>query len=263
MANYISLYSGSSGNCSVIEENGKFILIDVGKSARQTNTALKSIGLDNKNLQGIFISHEHQDHIAGLKVFLKNLDVPVYSNAFSLNYIQKNDLIPPHIKTYDTVFSGVEIGDLFIKGFETPHDSDACTGFRVFSKKGSSMALATDLGSVTDEVYNNLKGNDLVVLESNYDENMLLAGEYPYFLKRRILSDNGHLSNLQASETALKLIKDGLSNLRFCHLSNNNNLPSLALSQLASLAHQKGIKIDNEIKVSVNIRNDISLKIEF
>ncbi len=263
MANYISLYSGSSGNCSVIEDNGKFILIDIGKSARMTNTALKSLGLDTKNLQGVFISHEHQDHVAGLKVFLKNLDVPVYSNAFSLNYIQKNDLIPSHIKTYDNVFQGVEMGDLFVKGFETPHDSESCTGFKIFTKEGKSMALATDLGNVTKEVYDNLKGNDFVVLESNYDENMLLAGEYPYFLKRRILSDSGHLSNLQASQTALDLLQDGLCNLRFCHLSNNNNLPSLALSQLADLAHKKGIRLEKEIKVSVNARHEISPVIAF
>ncbi len=263
MANYISLYSGSSGNCSIIEENGNFILIDIGKSARLTNNALTSIGLDIKKLQGIFISHEHQDHVAGLKVFLKKLDVPVYSNTFSLNHMKINDLIPKHIKTYDNVFSGVNVGDFYIKGFETPHDAASCTGFKVVSKKGKSLALATDLGHVTDDVYNNLKGNDVVVLESNYDENMLLAGEYPYFLKTRILSDTGHLSNLQASNTALNLIKDGLTNLRFCHLSNNNNMPSLALSQLASLAHQKGMKIEKDVLVSVNQRHDISPKIEF
>ncbi len=263
MANYISLYSGSSGNASVIEENGKFILIDIGKSARFTNNALKSIGLDIKNLQGVFISHEHSDHIAGLKVFLKNIDVPVFSNAFSLNYLEKNDLIPKHIKTSDKVFSGVNLGDFSIKGFTTPHDSESCTGFKVVSKKGKSLALATDLGMVTDEVYNNLKGNDIVVLESNYDENMLLAGEYPYYLKRRILSDSGHLSNLQASTTALKLLNDGLLNIRFCHLSNNNNAPSLVLSQLAALAHEKGINLKREIEVSINPRHDISKKIEF
>ncbi len=263
MANYISLYSGSSGNCSVIEENGKFILIDIGKSARLTNNALNSLGLDIKNLQGVFVSHEHQDHVAGLKVFLKKLNVPVYSNAFSLNYMGINDLIPKHIKTHDDVFSGVEVGDFFVKGFETPHDAASCTGFKVTSKKGKSLALATDLGHVTQDVYNNLKGNDVVVLESNYDENMLLSGEYPYFLKTRILSDTGHLSNLQASDTALHLIKDGLTNLRFCHLSNNNNMPSLALAELASLAHKKDMKIQKEVMVSVNARHDVSPKIEF
>ena len=98
MANYISLYSGSSGNCSVIEQNGKFIIIDIGKSARITANAIKELGLDMKNLQGVLISHEHSDHVSGLKVFLKKLDVPVYSNCATLDYLADYDLVPAHIR---------------------------------------------------------------------------------------------------------------------------------------------------------------------
>ena len=116
MANYISLYSGSSGNCSVIEDNGKFILIDVGKSARITTNAIRDIGLDLKNLQGVLVSHEHSDHISGLKVFLKKLNVPVYSSTATLDYLADNDLVPAHIQLEDMTYAGHNIGEFFVKG---------------------------------------------------------------------------------------------------------------------------------------------------
>ncbi len=265
MANYISLYSGSSGNCSVIEENGKFMLIDIGKSARITNNALKELGLDVKNLQGILISHEHSDHISGLKVFLKKLNVPVYSNAATLDFIADNDLVPPHIQLEDMTFAGHNIGDFFVKGFETPHDSLSCMGFNIHTKKDTRMTMATDLGCVTQNILNQFIGTDLAVLESNYDERMLKDNEnYPYYLKTRISSNRGHLSNIQFSLSAIEIIKSGVKKFHLCHLSDNNNTPSTAVSQFSLTAMENNIDIHKDLEIlKANRRHEITLPTEF
>jgi len=263
MARYISLYSGSSGNCSVVEEDGKFILIDMGKSARLTNKALTDLGLDIKNLQGILVSHEHTDHTSGLKVFLKNLKVPLYTGAATLDYMQDRLLVPAHIEMQDLSFTGADIGPFHVTGFETPHDSVGCLGFRIHTDKGSKMSIATDLGMVTDNIFENLSGVDLAVVESNYDVQMLKEGPYPYYLKTRIASNRGHLSNAQSSQVTLRLIESGIDKIQLCHLSNNNNTPSLALGQVAATALANGIKIADHVQVKVNRRHEITDATEF
>lgn len=265
MAQYISLYSGSSGNCSLVVDNGRFVIIDMGKSARLTTKAIQSVGLDIKNLQGVLISHEHSDHIAGLKVFLKKLQVPVYSNVATLDYLACNDLVPEHIALEDIGFGGTNIGDFFIKGFDTPHDSAGCMGFNIHTDKGTRMTMATDLGRVTEEILTHFKGTDLAVIESNYDDQMLKENEnYPYFLKTRISSDRGHLSNKQSSEAVVEMLKSGVNKLHLCHLSNNNNTPSTALSQLALVAMRENIEIDpKQTMVKANRRHEITLPTDF
>lgn len=265
MANYISLYSGSSGNCSVIEENGRFIMIDIGKSARMTTNALKELGLEIKNLQGILISHEHSDHISGLKVFLKKLDVPVFAAAPTLDYLADWDLVPGHIQLEDMTFAGHNIGDFFVKGFETPHDSASCMGYNIHTQSGTRMTMATDLGTVTDDILYHFCGTDLAVLESNYDEQMLRENEnYPYYLKTRIASNRGHLSNVQFSNAAVKIIESGVKKFHLCHLSNNNNTPSTALSQFALTALAKGIDIKGDLEVvKANRRHEITQPTQF
>ncbi len=263
MARYISLYSGSSGNCSVVEENGKFILIDMGKSARLTNKALTELGLDIKNLQGILVSHEHTDHVAGLRVFLKNLRVPVYTGVQTADYLTYSGLLPAHTEIFDADYSGFDVGDFHITGFETPHDSLCCMGYRITTGKGSKMSIATDLGVVTEEIYNNLANVDLAVVESNYDVQMLKDGPYPYYLKSRIASNRGHLSNEQSARTTLRLIESGVGKIQLCHLSNNNNTPSLALGQLQKAAIDSGFNIGNHVQVKVNRRHEITSDTEF
>lgn len=265
MANYISLYSGSSGNCSVVEENGKFIIIDIGKSAKLTTAALKDAGLEIKNLQGVLISHEHSDHIAGLKVFLKKLNVPVFSSADTLDYLADNDLVPAHIQLEDLTFAGHNIGDFFVKGFETPHDSVSCMGFNIHTQKGTRMTMATDLGFVTEDILQQFLGTDLAVLESNYDEAMLRENiNYPYYLKTRISSNRGHLSNVQFSDAAVRIIESGVKKLHLCHLSNNNNTPSTALSQLAVSTMARGIDITKELEtVKANRRHEVTAATDF
>ena len=220
MARYISLYSGSSGNCSVVEKDGKFILIDVGKSAKITNAALKDAGLDIKNLQGVLVSHAHTD-------------------VRCMNY------------------SGENLGDFFVTGFDTPHDSAGCMGFRVHTE-GSQMAIATDLGHITENILHNLSNTDLTVIEANYDNRMLADGPYPYYLKERIDSDYGHLSNIQSGLAISKLVEKGAKQIQLCHLSQTNNTPTTALTSIAATAKNVGIVFDKDVKVRVNSRNSVT-----
>ncbi|MEG1800746.1 MAG: MBL fold metallo-hydrolase, partial [Oscillospiraceae bacterium] len=259
------LYSGSSGNCSVVEENGRFIIIDMGKSARLTTKAIQDAGLEIKNLQGILISHEHSDHIAGLKVFLKKLKVPVYSNAATLDYLADNDLIPGHIDMQDMDMGGTNIGDFFIKGFATPHDSVGCMGFSIYTSRDTRMTMATDLGCVTPEILTQFKGAQLAVIEANYDEFMLSENEnYPRYLKLRIASNRGHLSNVQCSQAVTELLENGAKKLHLCHLSNNNNTPSTALTQMAVAAREKNIDLAKDVEVfKANRRHEITTPTDF
>lgn len=263
MARYISLYSGSSGNCSVVEEGGKFILIDMGKSAKLTAGCLKELGLEMKNLMGILVSHEHTDHIAGLKVFLKNTDVPLYTGAATADFLTDRMLVPGHIQIEDLNFARAQIGPFQVYGFDTPHDSVGCLGFRIHTEGGSSISIATDLGFVSQGIFDNLRGVDLAVVESNYDEKMLREGPYPYYLKTRISSNSGHLSNRQSSYTALRLIEGGVGKIQLCHLSNNNNTHRLALGAIDSTAASLGIKIDGNVQIKVNSRHSITPPTEF
>lgn len=263
MAKYISLYSGSTGNCSVVEEDGKFILIDMGKSARYTNNALNTLGLDLKNLQGILVSHEHSDHIAGLKVFLKKVKVPVFTNAATADYMIEHTMLPDDVQINNIDLSGVNIGNFHIVGFDTPHDSVGCMGFRIHTDKGSSMSIATDLGFVSENIFKNLCDVNLSVVESNYDVQMLKNGPYPYYLKTRVSSNSGHLSNVQSSQTTVRLIENGVKKIQLCHLSENNNTPRLALGQVAITAVSSGINIEKDVQVKTNRRSDITLPTEF
>jgi phosphoribosyl 1,2-cyclic phosphodiesterase len=253
LARYISLYSGSSGNCSLVESDGKFIIIDMGKSARMTKKAICDVGLDLSGLLGIFVSHEHTDHVSGLNVFLKKTKVPLFTNPYSLEYLRDNCLIPGDSEAYTMGLESITIGPFKVNGFFVPHDSEGCMGYRV-STGSSTMAIATDIGCVTSETYGHLTGADLVVLESNYDDKMLREGPYPYSLKYRIGSNNGHLSNIECANTILRLMGDGAKKFRLCHLSRTNNTPVIALTQIHKAASSQGIELPKNLDIKVNRR---------
>ena len=150
-----------------------------------------------------------------------------------------------------------------MKGFETPHDSVCCMGYRIATAKGRKMSIATDLGCVTEEIYNNLRNVDLAVVESHYDVQRLKEGPYPYYLKSRIASNRGHLSNEQSAQTTLRLIESGVNKIQLCHLSNNNNTPSLALERVRKAAVDSGVIIGDDVQVKVNRRHEITTDTEF
>ena len=220
--------SGSSGNCLLLSGSGTHILIDAGISMRRIQQSLARSDLSMREIGGVLITHEHSDHISGLKMLIKHCAPPIYAPRTVANRLR--GCLPEaegllHVIPVNEAFN---IGSLTVTAFHTPHDTDESVGYRVEGE--GIFALATDMGHVTEEVFSALSGADTVLIESNHDEEMLRYGPYPIYLKRRILSDRGHLSNACCAELSRKLALGGTRRIILGHLSRENNTPALALS---------------------------------
>lgn len=244
MTAFQPLYSGSSGNCSLVKggvcASGGALLIDAGVSCRAILAALEQANILPRQLSGILITHEHVDHIKGLAVFTKRFKTPVYASLEVLEYLQDGGYISPDCPLYE-LSSPMEVGGMLVTPFDTPHDSVHSLGFRIDTPKGSSIGVATDLGTVTDQVRAGLIGCDVAMLESNYDNTMLECSSYPYYLKRRIMSGKGHLDNLDCAGELAELVKLGSRRFVLCHLSRENNIPELALQTVYARLAEEGI----------------------
>lgn len=221
--------SSSSGNCLLLSDGGTNILLDAGISMRRVEKALENINLTMREIGGVLITHEHSDHISGLKMLMKHYDFPVFAPSTVANHLR--GLLPDIDErlVYVPVGQYFQLGTLRVMAFHTSHDTPESVGYR-FEGRGS-FALATDTGCVTDEVYRGLLGAKAVLIESNHDEQMLCDGPYPVYLKRRILSDHGHLSNAHCARLARALAENGCETIVLGHLSTQNNLPRLALEE--------------------------------
>lgn len=225
MARIYPLFSSSKGNATFIGNQNGGILIDAGVSCKRLCDALRLNDISPEAVQGIFITHTHSDHIAGLKVFTKKYNIPVYAQQTNLEILCSGDKINSACKV--EAIDGVEIavGDHKIKAFTTFHDTPASCGYQITTPDDKQVCVCTDLGIVTDEVKASLAGSDLVLLESNYDEAMLKNGAYPYDLKKRIASDHGHLSNADCGKQLGDLMENGTCKFILGHLSQENNTP--------------------------------------
>lgn len=252
MARFCSLFSSSSGNSTFIGSSKTGILIDAGVSAKRMKEALLSREIDPSELGGIFITHEHSDHIKGVRILCTNYNIPLYATQGTLSYLEENDVINGKFPFEVIDEKGVEIGDIVVKPFKTSHDSRESCGYTVDLPHGQRAAIATDLGKITSEVERAITGCEFVMLESNHDISMLQAGPYPYYLKRRILSDRGHLSNEACAEQAKKLIKSGTSRLFLGHLSAENNFPDLAFQTTLSALSEMGAVNERDYILKVN-----------
>ncbi len=227
MARFCSLFSGSEGNCLYIGTASAGILIDAGVSARRIECALTQRGLDPRNIRALFITHEHTDHTAGLRVFQKRFGTPVFASAGTrLGLIETGALLSS--EDCSVINGTIELDDFSVTAFRTSHDSYESTGFTVTLSDERRVGVATDLGVITDTVRENLSGCDLIHIESNHDIRMLENGPYPYPLKRRILSSTGHLSNDACAAELPAFVKHGTTRFSLGHLSRENNLPMLA-----------------------------------
>lgn len=243
MAKLCPLFSSSSGNSIYISSSDGAILVDAGMSAKQIDNELELIGASADKIRGILVTHEHSDHIRGLRVFCSKHKIPVFASAGTLDGIIKYDNFSG-IELNEISFDGFELAEMKVLPFHTPHDSRESNGYKVITADNRTIAVATDLGNVTDEVRGTLLGCDAVLLESNHDIGMLQNGPYPYILKRRILSDTGHLSNDNCALLSSLLVMNGTTRIVLGHLSRENNVPSLALqttkSELDSAGAQEG-----------------------
>ena len=262
MAQFTTLYSGSSGNCGLVLSGGKYLLLDVGKSCRITTNALKELGLPLSDCQGILVTHEHSDHVSGLRVFLKNTGLPVYGRAETLYALECKGILPPAAEAVAMEDRLEEIGGFEVRAFPTSHDVPCC-GYRIRTPEGSVMTMATDLGVLTPAVNQNLSGVDLVALEANYEPYNLRYGTYARYLKERIASAQGHLSNQDCAAKVLELMQQGCRKFALCHLSRENNTPELALAAVRAAVAESGFRPDPDVLVQVQRRDEISPMIEF
>lgn len=232
MSRFCPLFSGSSGNCLYIGEGNTHILIDAGVSAKKIVQALGGIGIDPRQLSAIFITHEHSDHIQGLNVLTKKLNIPIYMSQGTAKAI--NDIEQFSGLNINIMDSPVDLGNMEIHRFATSHDCEDSSGYRI--KLGDrDFGVCTDTGIVTDKIREGLKGCELVLLESNHDINMLSKGPYPIQLKRRILSETGHLSNSSCADELPRLLRSGTTRFVLGHLSRQNNTPEAAFDSANSL----------------------------
>ncbi len=230
MFKIIPLFSSSSGNSMYIKYGDDEILVDAGVSCKMLKDSLAFIGTDLSKIKAIFITHEHNDHIKGLEVISKKFGIPVYINHESLNNIEKPSAFDAisQVACVKNAGESVDVGEIHADLFKTPHDSFGSVGYRFTFSDGVSLGYATDIGYITKGIASSLFGCHTVVLESNHDVQMLKNGPYPYYLKERILSDKGHLSNNACAAFVPFLYQHGTKKVILAHLSEHNNTPHLA-----------------------------------
>lgn len=231
----VSLYSGSGGNSTFIRVGGDAILIDAGKSARALCRALTDIGEDIENIKAIFITHEHTDHVSALEVIAKKHALPIHITSVSAERFDERSTpcCLLRMMTHGVEFCE-QVGELQVRSFRTPHDSRMSVGYRIEFFDGEdnrAIGFATDIGYISDEIRENLRGCEAVVLESNHDLDMLMTGPYPRDLKMRVASKRGHLSNRECADFAIELAESGTRGILLAHLSKENNEPTLALEE--------------------------------
>ena len=241
--NIASIASGSNGNCYYLENNDDAILIDAGISAKQIVERMSRLGLSVSKLRGVFISHEHSDHIRGLDAFTRRYAIPVFMTQKT--YSSYGKIIRGSQLNYFLPGTQVQLGKISVNPFLKSHDAAEPCSFSV-SSESRTVAVITDIGLQCAKVVEHIKNADAVFLESNYDDDMLQTGYYPPYLKARIASDSGHLSNTQAARLLLEHASSRLKHVFLSHLSANSNTPEMALSTFKHFMAQR-----NDLKVEV------------
>ena len=250
MLSFVTLASGSAGNALLVSGGGTHILIDAGISCRRITTSLRELGVDPGALSAVLITHEHTDHVAGLATLTRQLGLPVYTAAGTGRALcRSNPQLEDHLHTF-SAGAGLQIGALWCRSFSTCHDAADSVGYTI-TLEGCTLAVATDLGHLTSEVLQAVLGAQAVVAEANHDEDWLREGPYPYYLKQRILSDRGHLSNEAGAELAARAVEAGARTVVLAHLSAENNTPARAMDAARQRLLQSGVDPERDIALSV------------
>ncbi len=255
MTKFCTLYSSSSGNCTLISDGDTNILIDAGVSAARICRALDEAGVFPEEIDAILVTHEHIDHIAGIRVFEKKFNTPVYGNAKTMNHIMG---YAPEVRTAQIINTQASfaVRSMRIKAFSTPHDSADSVGYIILSE-GKKYGIATDTGTITKAMLTNLAGCEAVLIESNHDEQLLLNGPYPKALQNRILSGIGHLSNSDCAWLATQLAIWGTKRIILGHLSEKNNTPEKAFECSKCMLEANNIKLGADVILKVAPKDEI------
>lgn len=235
-----SLFSGSSGNCTLVRTDKTAILIDAGRNCKAVSLSLQSLGLSLADISAVFVTHEHTDHISALDVMSKKNPAPIHITEPSAGELCRKCAAAECAVIHSGLSFEVTVGDLNVRSFPLPHDSFAHVGYVIGGEDGDTAAVATDMGFPAQEAFNNLRGSRQIVIEANHDVNMLRYGPYPEHLKRRILSRYGHLSNEDSAELCLGLAQEGCERFMLAHLSAENNTPELAMRAVRTRLDSEG-----------------------
>jgi phosphoribosyl 1,2-cyclic phosphodiesterase len=258
MVTFCTLFSGSSGNAIYIASKDTRLLIDCGVSGKKVAASLKDIGVDPKNLDAILVTHEHGDHVQGVGIMSRRYGIDVYANKGTWKEMRNiiGEIDDANVKNIDKE-KEFYINDILIKSFSISHDAVEPVGYSIVAE-GKKITIATDMGYVSREVVKHFEGSDMMLIESNHDENMLMCGRYPYFLKKRILSKLGHLSNELAGKLAAHMYEKGTKKFLLGHLSKENNFPDLAYQTVYNTLKSKNIDVDRDVVLNMANRDKTS-----
>ena len=255
---FCPLYSGSSGNASLVVYRDTRILVDCGKSGIQIDEAMRFVGEKAADLDAILVTHEHHDHVAGIGVMARRYKIPIYATHETWNAMPSGiGKIPDGLKREFVIGEDFYIRNLGIDSFRISHDAADPCAFRLWGGN-HSVSIVTDLGYMSEKVKSSVSGSNLILLESNYDPDLLHANEhYRYALKQRIEGRRGHLSNQDCARCLTELIETGCSNFVIGHLSGENNTPDLAYRTNATQLELEGVHIGKDVKLTVAWRDRV------
>jgi len=253
MSFFATLASGSSGNAALLSDGKTHILIDAGVSCKRLCAAIRTYSIDPGEISAVLVTHDHGDHIAGLDVFSKYYGAPVYASRGACRHLALLPRAAKRLRLIDG--SSISFGGVNVTVFDTSHDAEGSVGFR-FDAGGLAVGYFTDSGCVTASARRALAGVDILVIESNYDRHMLVTGDYPYYLQRRIMSETGHLSNDACAEYCCEMLAGGARRFLLAHLSENNNTPNTAFSAVKSALTGMGAAEGRDFTLSVAPRHE-------
>jgi phosphoribosyl 1,2-cyclic phosphodiesterase len=257
---FLSLASGSEGNCYYLGTPEYGVLLDAGISCRSIKRILKTNGIEIEQILAVFITHDHSDHIRSVGQLGGRLSIPLYATSAVHEKIKHSrlfDKTPAPIRRTVQKGEPIVLRDLTVTAFEVPHDAADCIGYRI-QYKNNFFVLATDVGHITPTVAENILLANHLILEANYDHDMLFHGPYPYLLKRRISNGAGHLCNTEAADFLAAHYHPRLRSVWLCHLSHNNNLPELALDAVKTAFDRQGIALNGATKITALRRKEPS-----
>lgn len=252
MMTFTTLASSSTGNAALVSCGDTYLLLDAGISAKQIATGLHTLGVTPRQLSAILITHAHSDHVSGLRVLAKQAGAPIYATGPAFWEWHKKSRCEEAGKLFrqQEAGAGTQIGSLWVESFPTLHDAAGSVGYSI-AGEGTRIVLCTDMGRVTSEVRRAAEGCGLLVCETNHDEDWVRSGPYPYYLKRRILGDHGHLSNEAGAELAAFAVASGTKAVVLAHLSQTNNTPARAYEAVSRRLRAMDCDPERDISLSV------------
>ncbi len=258
MLKFISFGSGSSGNCYWLSTETDALIIDIGVGLRGLRKSCKEFGVNLQKVHHVLITHDHADHIKSVGSISADFSLPIYATREVHAGINRNycvaKKVSPELACYVEKGQTITLGDFQITPFGVPHDSADNVGYFI-EAGGTDFCLITDAGTVTDEMKTFISRAHHLVIEANHDEEMVQSGPYPQFLKDRILSATGHLSNRSSGEAIAQNMSEGLKHVWLCHLSEENNHPELARKTVESVLRSYGIVAGTDLQLEVLKRN--------